>query len=217
MAVLKGAFVNLGAGLIGKIPTIVVFQYNPERVTRTPRSPQEREMERGAGRRDARRRAYQPSERFGFTLHVDATDQIAAKNPIAIASGVLPALSALELLMVPKRALTIDLFRMAGRSAPYQLPPDRLPTVLLSWGLHRLWPVNVTSLSITETQYDTKLVPVRAEVEVALKVLTPNQLGDDRIGNGAYKYSQGVKETMAALNVANSALLVAGEIPWLPS
>jgi hypothetical protein len=36
MAYLKGAFINLGAGLLGDLPNIVVFQFNPDRVTRTP-------------------------------------------------------------------------------------------------------------------------------------------------------------------------------------
>lgn len=213
MAVMKGALVNIGAGLLGKLPNVVVFQYNPDRVVRTPRSVQEPSDAAGSGRRDGRRRTTPPGERFAFTLKVDATDQMASRNPIALVSGILPALSALELLMVPKSALTVNLFSLAGTSAPYQLPPMRLPTVLLAWGLHRIWPVNVTSLTIAETQYDFKLVPVRAEVDVELRVLTPDQLADDRIGSGAYKYSQAVKESMAALNIANAASLVAGEIP----
>jgi len=36
MAALKGAFLNIGAGLLGALPNIVVFQFNPDRVTRTP-------------------------------------------------------------------------------------------------------------------------------------------------------------------------------------
>ena len=31
MAALKGAFINLGAGLLGALPSIVVFQFNPDR------------------------------------------------------------------------------------------------------------------------------------------------------------------------------------------
>ena len=64
----------------------------------------------------------------------------------------------------------------------------------------------LTSLSITETAYDTKLNPVRAEVSVALQVLSSSQLANHAaLARGAYAYSQGVKEVMAALNLANAA------------
>ena len=77
--------------------------------------------------------------------------------------------------------------------------------MLLFWGPFRILPVNVTSLSITETQYDVLLNPIRAEVTVNVDILTPAQLDKDAtFALGAYKYSQGVKEVMAALNLANA-------------
>ena len=36
MVTLKGAFINLGAGLLGAMPNIVVFQFNPDSMSRTP-------------------------------------------------------------------------------------------------------------------------------------------------------------------------------------
>jgi len=52
------------------------------------------------------------------------------------------------------------------------------------------------------------LNPIRAEVAVSLRVLTPSQLAKDAtFAQGAYKYSQGVKEVMAALNLANTAAM----------
>ena len=63
----------------------------------------------------------------------------------------------------------------------------------------------MTSLSITETEYDTLLNPLRAEIQVNLQVLVPTQLAGDTLANGAFKYTQGVKEVMAALNLANAA------------
>jgi hypothetical protein len=77
--------------------------------------------------------------------------------------------------------------------------------VLFFWGPFRILPVTVTNLNITETEYDMLLNPVRAEVAVNLTVLTPSQIADDDLASGAYKYSQGVKEVMAALNLANAA------------
>jgi hypothetical protein len=209
MAVLKGAFINLGAGLLGGLPNIVIFQFNPEQVTRTPRLAQPPTTPVGAGQVDATQQASGPTESFSFTLKLDASDQLAESNPIAAASGILPALSALELLQVPKSAMTIDLASLAGSSSTkYVSPPIRLPTVLFFWGPFRIWPVTVNSLSVTETAYNTVLCPIRAEVSVSLDVLTTNQLDPNAtLARGAYNYSLGVKQVMAALNLANAAQL----------
>lgn len=207
MAALKGAFLNFGAGLLGGLPNIVVFQFNPTQVTRTPSLAQPPPVCDDSGTYDAMQQSCLPGETMSFSLRVDATEQLAQSNPLAATSGILPTLSALELLMVPKGSLSINLSSLLGGSAPspYQFPPTKLPTVLFFWGPFRILPVAITSLSITETEYDTLLNPIRADVSVNLQVLIPAQLAGDTLANGAYKYSQGVKEVMAALNLANAA------------
>jgi hypothetical protein len=205
MGALKGAFINFGAGLLGALPNIVVFQFNPEKVTRTPTLVQPPPRDDGSGTHDASLQPGQPSETYSFSLRVDATDQLAESNPLAAGSGILPTLSALELLMTPQSSLSIDLFNLGGGDKPFQVPPAKLPTVLFFWGPFRIFPVNITSLSITETAYDPLLNPIRADVSVNLQVLTPSQMDPNAtIAQGAYKYSQGVKEVMAALNLANA-------------
>jgi hypothetical protein len=209
MAALKGAFINLGAGLLGALPNIVVFQFNPDQVTRTPTLGQPPARSVGAGSRDATQQASGPTETYSFTLKLDASDQLADGNPIVAASGILPALSALELLMVPASRMTINLSALAGsKPGPYTNPPTKLPTVLFFWGPFRIWPVTVNSLSVSETQYDQLLNPIRAEINVSLQVLTPSQIAKDAtLANGAYQYSLGVKQVMATLNLANMAQL----------
>jgi hypothetical protein len=208
MAALKGAFINMGAGLLGTLPNIVVFQFNPDQVTRTPSMVQPSSKDDGSGQHDASQQPGQPSESYSFTLRVDATDQLARSNPIAAASGILPTLSALELLMVPKESLSIQLFKLSGsKNPPYEHSPNRLPTVLFFWGPYRILPVNIASLSISETQYDPLLNPIRAEVTVSLDVLTPSQLKNAPFARGAYRYTQGVKEVMAELNQVNAVAI----------
>ena len=205
MAALKGAFINLGAGLLGALPNIVVFQFNPTQISRRPTMVRPSPPSDGSGPHNPSDQPGEPSETMSFTLRIDATDQLASSNPIAAASGILPTLSALEMLMVPKASLSLDLISLSGSAGSHQLPPSRLPTVLFFWGPFRVVPVNVTSLSITETQYDTLLNPIRAEVSVSLTVLTTSQLPTDAsFARGAYAYTQGVKEVMAALNLANA-------------
>jgi hypothetical protein len=208
MAALKGAFLSFGAGLLGGLPNIVVFQFNPVQVTRTPSMAQPPPLPNNTGNIDSLQQPNLPGESMSFSLRVDANDQLAQSNPVAAASGILPTLCALELLMVPKGALSINLSSLvSGGStpAPFQLPPNKLPTVLFFWGPFRIVPVAITSMTITETEYDTLLNPVRAEVSINLQVLIPSQLAGDTLANGAYSYSQGVKEVMAALNLANAA------------
>ena len=208
MAALKGAFLSFGAGLLGALPNIVVFQFNPVQMTRTPSLAQPPPPCNNTGSTDALQQPCLPGETMSFSLKVDANDQLAQSNPIAASSGILPTLSALELLMVPQSALSINLVSLVtggGGPAPYQLPPNKLPTVLFFWGPFRIVPVAITSMTITESEYDTLLNPVRADVSINLQVLIPNQLAGDTLANGAYSYSQGVKEVMAALNLANAA------------
>jgi len=204
MAALKGAFLKFGAGLLGGLPNIVVFQFNPTQVSRTPSITRRPQSSGSAGSSDARQQPSPPTESMSFTLRIDATEQLAQSNPLAAASGILPTLSALELLMVPKSSLSIKLAALSGGPGPCQVSPFSLPTVLFFWGPTRILPVTINSLSVTETEYDTLLNPIRADVAVSLQVLQSGQLAGDKLGNAAYTYSQGVKEVMAALNLANA-------------
>lgn len=215
MAALKGAFLSFSAGLPGALPNIVVFQFNPEEVTRTPTLAQPPPPCTDSGATDTLDQPCQPGESISFSLKVDASDQLAQSNPIAASSGILPTLSALELLMMPRCALSDNLVkanRGNGQPGPYQLSPKQLPTVLFFWGMYRVLPVAITSLTITESEYDPLLNPIRADVSVNLQVLVPNQLQDHKLGLGAYNYSQTVKETMAALQQANAAYMGASSI-----
>ena len=75
MAALKGAFIKLGAGLLGALPNIIVFQFNPDRVTRTPRLVQPPAPSSGAGTTNAAQQPSLPSESISFSLRLDASDQ----------------------------------------------------------------------------------------------------------------------------------------------
>src|SRR5215469_15030529 len=154
MAALKGAFLNFGAGLLGALPNIVVFQFNPTQVSRTPAIPRRPQACTNSGATSAKQQPCPPSESMSFTLRIDATDLLAQGNPIAATSGMLPTLSALELLMIPQSSLSLN-----------------LPTVLFFWGPFRIFPVAITSLSVTETEYDALLNPIRADVSVNLDIL----------------------------------------------
>ena len=48
--------------------------------------------------------------------------------------------------------------------------------MLFVWGPGRIVPVRVTGLTITEKLYDPLLNPIHAEVQLTLRVLTPDEL-----------------------------------------
>ncbi len=198
---LKGAFVRYDDGILGTLPNIIIFQFNPETMTRNPyieRKPQES----GIGKNQKLQVVSAPSESISFTLRLDATDQLARDNPIAKQSGILPALSSLELLMHPKER--IELVDISKDFFKYK--PESLPLVLFVWGVFRVLPVVITNLSITEMEYDARLNPTRAEVSVTMDVITPPNVSD--FAERAYLYTQSIKKGMAALNLANSAELL---------
>ena len=197
MPTLKGAFIKYETNLLKGPPNIIMFQFNPETMTRNPY------FERGPTSMDEWWDIQgPPSESIGFMLRLDASDQLARANPIAIEGGILPALSALELLMYPEEALDLSF----GNSKKYYYKPEKLPIVLFIWGMHRMLPVVIKSLSITEMEYDTRLNPTRAEVNVSMDVVTPPNL--DGFAEGAYKYTQTIKKSMAAFDLANNAELL---------
>lgn len=136
-------------------------------------------------------------EAISFELLLDATDDLESGNVIAGAFGIGPRLAVLEQMTLPKsEGLLGDLVGGLFPSAGHRFTgTSRPPMVLFIWGVQRVVPVNITGLSITETEFDTLLNPIRASVGVTLTVIA----GDD----GFSTYTQAVREVMALLNLAN--------------
>src|SRR5690349_22278395 len=91
--VLKGALVGFDPVL--PIPSVIVFQYNPDTLTRTlkPRSPG------GDGARsEALRLTGAPEETIKVEVSIDAVDQLEKGDGVASALGIHPQIAALEML-----------------------------------------------------------------------------------------------------------------------
>jgi hypothetical protein len=195
---LKGALI--GVDLFNPLASVVVFQYNPDTMTRRlePRAVGG-EGEQG----EAFRLAGPPKETITLSVEIDATDQLEAANPLAVATGVSPTLSALEMMLYPKSALVIANSILAAIGTVEVLPADG-PMILFVWGPTRVLPVRVTSLTITEEAYDTLLNPIRAKAEVSLSVLSYSDLKITSPGNALFLVHQTTKEVMATTNLFNS-------------
>ena len=94
------------------------------------------------------------------------------------------------------------------------IPRENYPRTLFIWGLTRVLPVVIDSMTITEQEYDFILNPVRAEVSLGLSIIVPTQSSDDVIAKGAFEFSNLAKDLMAISNLANTASEIVDLIPF---
>src|ERR1044071_2648655 len=97
---LKGAIIGLDP--VNPLASVVVFQYNPDTMTRRLEARSSGGGSESGDRSEAFRLTGPPKETITLNVEVDAADQLEQVNPIAVASGVHPPLAALEMLLYPK-------------------------------------------------------------------------------------------------------------------
>ena len=131
-------------------PRAIVFQYNPDEVTRIlkPRTP----PSGGGSAADVHRIWGAPSESISLTLELDATDGLADADPVAVAVGVAGPIAALELLLYPGTATVLSNTALLLAGTIEVLPPQG-PVVVLVWGPGRVVPVKVTGVTIREQAF----------------------------------------------------------------
>ncbi len=194
----KGAFVGLDP--LKPLASVVVFQYNPEKVTRQLRpklgSPDGAEGE-------AMRLAGPPEETFSLEIEIDAADQLANGDPVASAMGIAPQLASLELMLYPASARVIANGALAAAGLIEVVPPEA-PLTLLVWGPRRVLPVQLTEMSVAEEAYDPALNPIQAKVTLSVRVLSYDDLGLLSAGGGLFMVHQVAKEVMARTGSATS-------------
>lgn len=222
MAVLlRGALVEYGVDLIGPIPNVVIFQFNPETLTRSLAVPARPE---GSASRETSQAGEPVGETISFTAHFTAADQLKDNKALARLFGVGPQLSALEKMVRPTSILSGaigavvdaigDALGAAGvTEATQPIPRETYPRILFIWGVSRVLPVLISSMRITEQQYDAMLNPVQAEVEIELTVNAVDSFSDDLLAQGALNYTAIAKEMQAVANLANTAEQVVELIP----
>jgi hypothetical protein len=192
------------------LPTIIIFQYNPDEVTRSLQM----RGSSGGGRGDANRVNGPPEETLSFTVEIDAADQLEqpAQNMITVENGLHPAIAALEGLTYPPYPIVIANEALALAGSAFILG-EQAPLALLVWGPRRVLPVQVQSLSIREQAFDQKLNPMRASVDLSLKVLTYRDVDITNPGYWVYMAAFTQKEVMAALNTFEEAAEIRSILP----
>lgn len=196
---LKGAII--GYDIANPLASVVVFQYNPDTLTRRlePRTMGGTEGDKA----EALRLTGPPKETITVSIEVDAADQLEVADPLAIASGVTPPLAALEMLLYPKSA-TVIANAILAQIGNIEIIPPEAPMTLFVWGPARVLPVRITSFSITEEAFDTALNPIRAKVDLTMYVLSYSDLKTTHPGYNLFMAHQIAKEVLATTNTANS-------------
>lgn len=202
---LKGALIQFSAPMLIPIPNIIVFQYNPEMMTRqlTPWAPVQhaitynddgtvKEDKLSGEQLNQLSQPFDPQETFSLSLELDAADALEdpGTHPVATIAGVADRISAMELLCYPPGPgalggvlnVSISVSISGGGisasvgAAADVVPRRDVPIVLFFWGPGRIVPVRITSFSVDEQQYSPLLYPLRAKVTIGLKVLDENHL-----------------------------------------
>ncbi|HVZ41838.1 MAG TPA: hypothetical protein VHI13_21330 [Candidatus Kapabacteria bacterium] len=222
---LKGALIEYGSDFLGPLPNVVIFQFNPETLTRTLQIPTRNV---GTNARETTQAGDKPIEKINFKAVFNASNGLNSGNILARTMGVGPQLAALEQMVHPQSKLSgligeaIDKIGSAlgiggGGGAPpprQQIPRENYPRILFIWGPFRVLPVVIESMSIVEQQYDFLLNPVQAEVSIGLAVNEIDNCSDDTVARGALNYSNIAKEGQAILNLANTVSQAIDLIPF---
>lgn len=200
---LKGAIIGLDP--LNPLASIIPFQYNPDTLTRTVTA---QSVAANSDRGEVLRLKGPPEEKISCTVEIDAADQLEQADGIAQSLGIYPALSALEMLVYPKSVVTIANEVLAAAGI-IEVIPVEAPLTLFVWGIKRIVPVRLTQFTITEELYDPSLNPIRAKVQLDMRVLTYEDLGLPSVGGALFMAHQIAKEVMATINGASALTGVA--------
>jgi hypothetical protein len=229
---IKGAIIQFSAPLFVPIPNIIIFQYNPESLSRTLdiwKPPDDGKAKGDPEREALLSQPQNPEESFNIVLELDATDDL--ENPLAhpqtVITGVADRIAALEMLTYPAKGdsfgsllggslTTLEAIPGGTSVSPdpsTALPPKRktVPLVLFFFGPGRIVPVRITTFTVDEQAFSPTLYPIRAKVTVGMKVLDPAGLRDDntfvyQLAKACYNATLGQKETLALIRNGENAI-----------
>ena len=196
----KGAIIALGPG--NRPKTVVLFQYNPETMSRRLEARVLQGNDTG-DRTEALRLEGPPRETITLKIELDASDQLESKDPVAVEKGIYPALATLELLLYPESKIISRIGQEAMQGVMEIIPPE-MPLTLFVWGPNRVVPVKLTGMTINEQAYDPQLNPIQAQVDLSLEVLTTSDFRPEDPGYSLYFAHQIAKEVMSLAGAARS-------------
>ena len=206
---LKGGLVQMDPDS-GRVLRVIALQYNPDSLTRTLQVQATGET---GDRSQALRLKGAAIETIKLEAEIDAAELLddPASHPDAVAVGIHPQLAALEDLVHP-RAGDLQANDALANAGVLEVLPIEAPLTLFVWSKQRVVPVRVTDVSVTEEAFDVSLNPIRAKVNLGLRVLSVDDLGFAHRGGTLFMAYLRNKESLAgrATSVQLSDLGVEG-------
>jgi hypothetical protein len=190
---LKGGLVLVDPGS-GRVIRIITLQYNPDSLAR---SLQIQGTGEGGDRSEALRLKGPPVETIRLEAEIDATDQLEApdRHPTTAVLGLHPQLAAIESIAYPSAA-SITLNEVLAAIGTIEIVPVQSALTLFVWSAQRILPVRITEFSVTEQAFDAALNPLRAQVSLAMRVLSVDDLGFTHRGGSLYMSYLRAKESL---------------------
>lgn len=202
-SLLKGAIVGIDPN--NPLASVIIFQYNPAKMTRTLSTGNSSEGTTS----EVTRVSGAPQETIQLDVEIDATDQLEKADATAISMGIYPQLSALEMLLYPKTSSVIVNTALMASGTLEIVPPEAALTLFI-WGLKRVVPVRLTQFTINEEAYDTQLNPIVAKVTLGMRVLSYNDFPVTHPGYYTFMAHQVIKETVAVIGSVNNLASTGG-------
>ena len=206
---LKGALVSLSS--VVPLPSLIRFQYNPAELTREVTPAFLSGEGASKNRVEPARFVGAPKETISLKAMVDASDSMAAGSTFTKINGIRPQLAALELFAYPSLIGVAKDIKLLddGTVGAVSVPAAR---TLLIFGMTRIVPIRITSISVTEQLFDSNLNPIRAEVTLKMDVVSYSQSSDPKEPLSlAFVAYQGVLEAQALALKAQEALWLASK------
>jgi hypothetical protein len=205
---IKGGIVTMDPDT-SVVMNVISFYYNPDSLSRTLQIQAVPGGQDGV-RVDVLRLRGPAIETIKVEAELDATDQLQFPKqfPLAVKYGLHPQLAQLEMLVNPtvETLLADDAMANAGT---LEIIPLEQPLTLFVWSASRVIPVRLTEFSITEEAFDQNLNPIRAKVNLGMRVLSVDDLGFDHPGGRMFMTYLTNKESLAS-QVASVALTTLG-------
>lgn len=182
----------------GVVQRVIALQYNPDNLTRNLQ-PQGSGGE-GGDRLETLRLKGPPIETLKLEAELDASDRLEFPDdhPNTVRAGIGPDLAVLETLLYPTSA-QLQANDALTRGGSLEIIPAIAPLLLFVWSRDRVVPVRLTEFSITEEAFDPALNPIRAKINLSLRVLSINDLEFSSKGGSIYLAYHQQKENLTAL------------------
>ena len=163
------------------ISSLFGFQYNPDKLTRTLTYPGDETL---TGFDKTKETHEVPIEIISLTLELDASDNLEKEQELTVKYGLHPSLAALESLMY--------LDTSGDRE-------EKSFVVFFIWGGNRILPVRLLNMVVSEEAFDPVLNPIRAKIDLSMKVLGRSDLMKSSSGYNDYETYLNQKGALALL------------------